>query len=209
MTKTHPFSKFKHNYLIFSLKMCNLACNVRYTVEGKENIPAEGQYLVVSNHLSRFDPMLSIVILKHLKLAFISKPENFKIPIAGRAIKMNHFIPVDRENSRHGLEAIQEAIGMVKDEGYSIGVCPEGTRNTTQEPMLPFKPGCFKVATTTGIPVLLLAYLGTENIGDRAPWKRTNVRIKCLGTLNPADFKNTQELSEAARTQILSALERN
>lgn len=209
MQDKHHISKWKHNYLIMGLKMCNVVCKVHYTVEGRENIPADGQFLVVTNHLSKFDPMLTTIVLKDFKLAFISKPENFKTPIAGRAIKMNHFIPIDRSSAARGLEAINQAVDMVQNGGFSIGVCPEGTRNTTDEPMLPFRPGCFKIATKTGIPVLMIALVGTEKIGDNAPKKRTDVKVKVLGKLDPKDFKNTVELSEAARTQILNALERN
>lgn len=207
MRDRHHISRWKHNYLIWGLKMCNVVCKVHYTVEGKENIPTGGQFLVVTNHLSKFDPMLTTIVLKDFKLAFISKPENFKTPIAGSAIRMNHFIPIDRSNPMQGLAAITEAIDMVKNGGFSIGVCPEGTRNTTDEPMLPFHPGCFKIAMRTGIPVLMIALVGTKKIGANAPKKRTDVKVKVLGTLDPKDFKNTVDLSEAARTQILNALE--
>lgn len=209
MRDKHHISRWKHNFLIQGLKFCNVVCRVHYTVEGKENIPTEGQYLVVTNHLSRFDPMLAIILMKDFKLAFISKPENFKTPIAGIAIKWNHFIPIDRSNPKNGLVAIVQAVDMVKNGGFSIGVCPEGTRNATDEPMLPFHPGSFKIAMKTGIPVLLMAMVGTEKIGVNAPWKRTAVKVKVLGTLDPKDFKNTTDLSEAAHNQILSALERN
>lgn len=208
MKNPHHVSRWKHNYLIAGLKVCNAVCKVHYTVEGQENIPTDGQWLVITNHLSRFDPMLATIVMKDFKLAFISKPENFKIPIAGRAIKMNHFIPLDRSSAKNGLKAIINAVDMVKEGGFSIGVCPEGTRNTTSEPMLPFHPGCFRIAMKTGIKVLPMAMVGTEFIGANAPGKRTDVKIKVLEAIDPKDFKTTVELSDAARSAILDSLER-
>lgn len=207
MSATHPYSSFYHSLLVKGIRFCNWVCRVHYVVEGKENIPAEGQYLVVSNHLAREDPMISIAILKHLKLAYLSKEGNFHIPITGHVIRKNHFISLDRSNDSNALDAVNEAIEMVKEEGYSIGVCPEGKRNRSPERMLPFRPGCFRIAKRTGIPVLLLAFVGTENIHLNAPWRRTDVKVNVLGALDPSEFKNTVELAKAAQERIREALD--
>lgn len=199
---------FYHWYYIMGLRFCNLVCNVRYSVEGFEKIPAEGPLLVVMNHASRFDPMLACLILRNRKMVCISKPENFKIPIAGWAIRKNRFIPIDRSSAAAALPAINQAISMAKEEGYSIGVCPEGTRNDVPYPLIPFKAGCFKVAQRANIPVLMMAMHGTDKIGRNAPWRRTNVKVEVLGTLNPSDFQNTRELSAFAEKIISEAVER-
>ena len=69
---------------------------------------------------------------------------------------------LDRENIRAGLDTILKAIDQVK-HGVSIFICPEGTRNATDE-MLPFKEGGMKIAEKTGCPIVPVAILGTEEL---------------------------------------------
>ena len=47
---------------------------------GIEKIPKDAKVLFVCNHRSNFDPILTWYALKKWKIAFISKPSNFKIP---------------------------------------------------------------------------------------------------------------------------------
>lgn len=60
--------------------------------EGIDKIPKDGRFLFVSNHRSNFDPILTWYVLKDYDLAFISKAENFRIPIFGRIIRKCCFI---------------------------------------------------------------------------------------------------------------------
>ena len=50
-------------------------------------IPEGTRFVLVGNHQSKFDPILSWYILRKKDIAFISKPENFKQPIFGRIIR--------------------------------------------------------------------------------------------------------------------------
>ena len=75
--------------------LCRLA-GARVHVSGLEKVPFDKPFLFVSNHRSKFDNMIESVALRKSIVAFITKPENFKIPI-GR-----HYMKRSLDNRSHG-----------------------------------------------------------------------------------------------------------
>jgi 1-acyl-sn-glycerol-3-phosphate acyltransferase len=59
---------------------------------------------------------------------------------------------VDRSNARSRAESLDRCRKILK-EGISIFIMPEGTRNRTQYPLLPFKDGAFRLAIETQTPI--------------------------------------------------------
>jgi len=51
--------------------------------------------------------------------------------------------------------------------GISIFIFPEGTRNTTDDLMLPFKEGSVKMAEKTGCLIIPVAISGTAEVFER------------------------------------------
>lgn len=93
----NPFYRF---LLIEAYSIALRFMRVRVTVSGTEHLPKPGKtFLLVSNHLSNYDHMTMMVRLRRHKLAFISKPENYAIPVIGRYLQESAFLPIDRENA--------------------------------------------------------------------------------------------------------------
>lgn len=109
-TKTYTQdSPFYRSLLYGATAIAIRLLHIRLEVSGLEKLPTEGRFLLVCNHRSNFDPILTWQILKKQNLAFVSKPENFQIPIFGRFIRRCCFLPIDRENPRNALETIEAA----------------------------------------------------------------------------------------------------
>ena len=47
-------------------------------------------------------------------------------------------------------------------DGISVFLCPEGTRNRTQKPLLDFRDGAFRLAIESQTPVAVLTVLGAR-----------------------------------------------
>lgn len=105
---------------------------IRVNISGIEKIPKDEKVLFVCNHRSNFDPILTWYAFKEWKIAFVSKPENFKIPFFGRIIRKCCFLPIDRENPRKAIVTINKAAKLLKKQEVSIGIYPEGTRSKTE-----------------------------------------------------------------------------
>ena len=87
---------------------------VRAVQEGREKLPQSGSFLLVCNHRSKFDPLLTWLILAHRKIIYISKPENFKIAAFGKIIHRLRFIQIDRTSIGVSAEAFRQGTTLLK-----------------------------------------------------------------------------------------------
>ena len=178
---------------------------VRVHLRGAETLPA-GRYLLVGNHRSAFDPIVTGWVLREQGLVFISKPENFRIPVVGRIIHKAWFLSIDRENDRAALRTILAAVQLLKQDVASVAIYPEGTRNRG-EGLLPLHNGAFKIAQKAGTPIAVVAVRGTERIARRAPWRTTDVYLDVCGVLDAETVhqSKTQEIGEVVKEWIINS----
>ena len=120
--------------------------------------------------------------MKKYDLAFISKPENFKIPWFGRIIRRCCFMPIDRSSARNAMESVTRAAGLLKANEVSIAVYPEGTRSAGE--LLPFHNSVFKIAKWADVPIVAVTVTGTADISKRFPFRATDVHLQVVGVLN-------------------------
>lgn len=152
-----------------------------------EKLPNE-KYLMVTNHRSNFDQMALISSLKEM-LICITKPENLKFPIAGPFIHHAGFIPINRENMTEGVEAIHKASSLIEQGICSIGVAPEGTRNKTEELLLPFKPGSFHIGTDVKAPIAIVCIKNANKVKDNAVRRTTHIFIDVLRVIPASEYE--------------------
>ena len=193
------------------LTIIGLLCRVgrlRIHLRGLENVPEE-PFLLVGNHRSGYDPIATVWALRRagVDVAFITKPENMKIPLVP-VIHLANFLVIDREDPRKAVVTIRAAAELLKNRVVNVGVYPEGTRSKTGQ-MLPFHDAVFKIAQRGGAPIVVAAISGTEHIWDNLPWRRTDVTIDlcaCIGA-EEAKASTTKVLGEKVRAILDQALE--
>ncbi len=132
------------------------------TVLGEEHVPTDRAVLYVCNHKSFFDILLTYSRVPRLT-GYVAKKEMEKIPLLSTWMKRLHCLFLDRENMKEGMKTILAGIQLVKD-GISVCIFPEGTRNKTEEQMLPFKEGSLKIAEKTGCPIIPIAVTNSAQI---------------------------------------------
>ena len=198
-------SRFFHGLTGYALGLITTLFRIRLHVSGTELLP-EGRWLLVCNHRSSFDPIVTGWALRDKKLAFISKPENLQIPIAGQILHKAGYLPIDRENDRAALRTILAASERMKAGSVSYGIYPEGTRHAEEE-MLPFRNGAFKIAQKAGTPIVIAAVRGTDDVKKNAPWRATDVYLDVCRVLDAETVckAKTAEIGEEVRRCIISA----
>ena len=160
---------------------------VRVKVTGIELLPTDRRFMLVSNHLSRFDPMICMAKLHKTPLMFVSKPENFKIPIAGAYVHKCKFMSIDRENPRNALTTLNTCAEFLKSGELSVGIYPEGTRSKTGE-LGEFHDGVFKIARDSKAPIVVMTLHGPENIPKNFPWRSTRVEMRIVRVIEPEEY---------------------
>ena len=182
---------------------------IQVHVSGIEKIPKDTKVLFVSNHRSNFDPIVTWYALKKWKIAFISKPSNFKIPFFGRIIRKCCFMPIDRENPRKAIPTINRAAKLLRKQEVSVGIYPEGTRSKNGQ-LLPFHNGVFKIAQKAEAPIVVLCMTGTEKVSKRTPFRRTDVYVDVLEVFSAQGIKETKTemIGTAVRHLIATNIEK-
>ena len=181
--------------------------NVHVRVRGASKIPQE-KVLYVNNHISNFDPMAMIATFRHPMVA-VTKPENLKFPIAGPFVKMAGFIPIDRSDAKEGAKSIAQAGAYLKEGLADVNICPEGTRNKTDQLLLEFHVGSFRAAMDVKAPIAVVCVKGTKEIVKRAPWRPSFVYLDILKVIMPSEYEtlNPSQVRDMAVKLIRQDLE--
>ena len=178
---------------------------IEIRVRGKDKVPTDGNFLMVSNHLSDHDFMSMLTVLRGRSIAFVSKPENFDKPLIGRMLHKSGFLAINRQEAREALLTIREVANRLKTMPISYGVFPEGTRNReSNTELLPFHEGVFLMAKKAGVPIVVVRVTGTDQVKQRAPWRKTRVYVDFVDVIDTETVraKRSHELSEMARERM-------
>ena len=203
------FDKFYNAVVSFTLKIALSACNVKVVVKGEEKIP-KGRFVLVQNHKAMFDPVVTLAYLGKYEIGFITKPENFKIPVINKFMHRICCIAIDRENARNAVKSINSAAENVKNETCSMAIYPEGTRARNGK-MLPLHAGSFKIATKSGAPLVITTVDNTDEVHKNAPFRRTVITLRVCEVISAEEVSSlgTNELAERTKKIMLESLKAN
>lgn len=175
---------------------------------GMEQLPKEGRFLLVCNHINDLDPVLLLSRFPRSQLAFISKRENATMFVVGKMMHKMMCQLINRENDREALRTIITCIDMLKKDMVSVAVFPEGY--TSMDGLLhPFRSGVFKIAQKANVPIVVCTLQNTNKVFRNAKHlKTTHVHLHLLKVLYPEDFADmtTVELGNYVHTMMAEDL---
>ena len=206
-------SKNIHNFhrwfMVKSLRMFFHLENVKIHTEGKDKIPDDGKFLFVSNHISIYDPIISITELADKNIGFVSKKKNIEIPFAGRYMLKAGCVALDRENAREAVKTINSAADNITDGVCAMGIYPEGMVNKSAKGLLPFRNGAFKIAKKAKVPIVVAVIANTRKINENLLKRRTHVYLKILDVIPYEEIAGlkTNEIGEKVSEIMLKGLE--
>jgi 1-acyl-sn-glycerol-3-phosphate acyltransferase len=177
-------------------------------IEGREKAVKGTAYVIISNHQSLLDILL-INCLRY-KFKWISKIENFNVPVIGWYLRMADYIIVDRGNEERKAEMLDKSYKCLK-KGISVMIFPEGTRSLNNELGF-FKRGAFQLALQADVPLLPVLIDGTGGILPKHGLifgTGHQIRIRVLDPVNPASFDTDNPENLALKLSIFMASELN
>ncbi len=173
---------------------------VKLIVNGADKLPKE-KFMLVCNHRSFADPLIIMKELKKYKMAFIARHEVYRVPLLSRLMHRCNCYCLNRDDIKEGAKTIFKAADCIKEDRASMGVFPEGTRNRTEEEMLPFMNGAFKIAKKAECPIVVATLKNTGEIHKRAPFRKTTIYLDYIEVLDKefVSEHNTVQLGNKAR----------
>lgn len=179
-------SPFYRKLLAILTRIAFFVARIHVHADGMDKVPSDTRFLIVGNHISNFDPIITWDVFGLDKVIFITKPENFRYPFFGRLIHRMGYLGIDRDNPRNAVKTINKAAQLMKDDRTSVCIYPEGTRNKSGVGLLPFHHGALKAAQLADVPIVAVLYRDTPKIFKRFPWRGTDVYLDVLEVI-PAD----------------------
>lgn len=147
-------------------------------VNGLENLP-DKPYILAGNHISLMDIPLLIVSIED-NIHFMAKKELFSNKMVDYVFRRMGAFPVDRNNV--DIKSLKESMRILKNNQV-LGIFPEGTRNNTNELILPFKPGVSNLSIKTNSLIVPFGISGEYKF-------RSKIKLN-IG--EPIDIKNIEK----------------
>lgn len=180
---------------------------IRYEFHGRELVDRTQPYIFIFNHRSFLDAAIIPLAIPQ-QVRALGKKELSKIPFFGWVVG-KVAIWVDRTDAESRRKSIDRLVTFL-NQGISAVVAPEGTRNDTEAPLIPFKSGAFRLAVETGIPILPIAVIGANKIMKKGSLliRPGKVQIYFSKPITPPAPSETAvtELTEKCRSRLEAML---
>lgn len=125
------------------------------SVTGAENVPTTGAVILMMNHISSLDPIVTLGAVTDRHIIPMTKVENMTTPIVGSLIKWYGAYWVNR--TEVDRRALTNSIELLKS-GQCILIAPEGTRQ--REGLSEAKDGLVYVASKANAVIVPAAVTG-------------------------------------------------
>lgn len=169
-------------------KVNNWAFGIKLSAQGLENLPQNGGgYVLASNHASAGD-IWAVLAGLPVDVCWVTKAALLKYPFVGWHLKKVH-IPVARRQAGNTDRFLADGAQKIQ-EGATVVIFPEGTRNRGGADLLPFKKGAFLLARAAGRPIVPVAIIGSNRIwppGQTLP-DAGSITLRIGRPIDPADF---------------------
>lgn len=162
------------------LSMLIVRIQWRTTVEGKLDLPPGVGAILICNHRSSLDPFF-VQAAASRKIRWLVAREYVAHPaFRWFLLGVCEVIPVGRDGvDTAATKAALRTVGA----GGLVGMLPEGRINTTDELLLPVRPGAAMIALKLRVPVIPCYIDGAPY--DRTPWSPLLMTARCTLRFGP------------------------
>lgn len=96
---------------------------------------------------------------------------------------------IDRENAKSAREAMEPLVDVMRKEGRSVCIAPEGTRSTSTN-LGRFKKGAFHLALQAQVPIVPIVIHNALDVAPRGQYvlKPATVKITVLPAVDTSDW---------------------
>jgi 1-acyl-sn-glycerol-3-phosphate acyltransferase len=171
----------------------------RFSIVGRDNLPASGSFVMVANHASHMDTLCLLAALPYASLhrAFPAAAQDYFFVSTGRLVMaavVANALPFARKASpRQSLSLCRQ---LLDNPGNILILFPEGTRSPTGE-LREFKPGVGLLVAGTHYPVLPCHLDGAARAWPKGNWLPRPRRVR-LTIGPPRQFTQLERSKDSA-----------
>lgn len=181
---------------------------LRMNVTGERYLWQQRPAVFIFNHQSKADVIITTKLLRR-DFAGVGKMEIRKIPLMGQIMEFGGTVLIDRENTSSAIEAMQPLVDVLKNEGKSVLIAPEGTRAVSPK-IGPFKKGAFHIAMQAGVPVVPIVIHNAIDVAPKGQffYRKATVEVEVLPPIDTSNWTKATLNRHVAdvRGQYLRAL---
>ncbi|MFN0055847.1 MAG: lysophospholipid acyltransferase family protein [Planctomycetales bacterium] len=170
---------------------------LRYRAVGIERLPAQGGALLLVNHQSFIDPLLVGLPLTR-PVSYLARDTLFPVPVIGWILRHTYVMPLNRNGG--STAALRETLRRL-DQGFLVGVFPEGTRSPDGQ-LGEFKPGFAALVRRTDLPLYPVGIAGANRAFGRGSLMLKPYRV-CVVFGEPFSATEISRLRERGREEEL------
>lgn len=175
---------------------------------GLENLPQDGGYIMYPNHQGKYDA-LGIVHTHKKPCSIVMDKAKSNTILVKEFIDLLGGKRLDKKDPRQALGIINEVAEEVKN-GKRFILFPEGgyefnNRNTIGE----FKPGCFKIALKSKMPIIPVALIDSYRVFNSYWIGPVRTQVHYLAPIFYEEYKNlrTVEIADLVKSRIQEKLD--
>ncbi|MBT8100582.1 MAG: 1-acyl-sn-glycerol-3-phosphate acyltransferase [Gammaproteobacteria bacterium] len=144
----------------------------RLRIEGRQNLPETGSFVIVCNHTSHLDTLclLCAVPVRKIHRTFPAAAADYffsSLPRSAISAVLINALPFDRKVK--GAESLTVCSELLQNDGNILIIFPEGTRTTTGE-MSRFRSGIGRIVVGTDLPVVPCNLSGGLKAWPKGKW---------------------------------------
>jgi 1-acyl-sn-glycerol-3-phosphate acyltransferase len=178
-----------------------------WKVEGRDNIPLTGPFILVANHVHILDPFLLVFSFPRW-ISFMAKEELFHYSFLRFWLRWAGSVSIRRNGKVAEKHRILESARHTLEMGLVLGMFPEGSRDHDGK-LRKGKPGSAVIASKANVPLLPVGIVGTDKIqGMSWLWKRPAIVVKIGKPFNlpPAPSWISKSQMELLTTQLMEEI---
>jgi 1-acyl-sn-glycerol-3-phosphate acyltransferase len=194
----------------WAMRVSGRVLGIKVEVSGLDRFDPRTALIYMPNHISFLDgPLLEMLIPGAARV--VLKKSILRIPVVGLAMRFVGFVPVDRKGAEGGKRSIARAVRMIREQGYSFLIFPEGTRSRSGK-LQRFRRGGFFLALETGAAIVPVTISGTFELMPKGQKyaRRGSVRVAFHDPIQTAGctIETMAGLMEKVKVTILSSEDR-
>jgi putative phosphoserine phosphatase/1-acylglycerol-3-phosphate O-acyltransferase len=188
--------------------MASALIGLKLEVKNEHYIWEKRPAVFIFNHQSKADVIIAARLLRR-DIAAVGKKEIRNMPIIGQVMEFGGVVLIDRTNASSAIEAMAPLVDVMRKEGKSVCLAPEGTRSSSPK-LGPFKKGAFHLAMQAGVPIVPIVIHNALDVAPKGDFvfRAATVEVEVLPPIDTRGWRpeTVDEHVAAVREMFLDVL---